>query len=445
MKIGIVSMGCPKNLVDSEVMLGLLEKEGYEVSDEIAESDLAIVNTCSFIRDAKEESIDMILELANLKKEGKLKKLIVAGCLPQRYREELTNELKEVDGFVGTNSIADIGRIVQETLNGEQVVRIGKERYLYDHDTPRYLIAPKHSVYIKIAEGCDNRCSYCIIPEIRGSYISRPMESIIEEAEKLIDAGAKELNLISQDTTSYGKDIYGGPVLNKLLRRLVKIDGIRWIRLLYTHPAHFTDELIETIASEPAICKYIDLPLQHINDDILARMGRKVTKDSILSLLKNLRERIEGLVLRTSFIVGFPGETEEAFKELLGFIEEIRFERLGVFAYSKEEGTLAYGFDSHIQEKTKHNRLKAVMELQRSISGQYNQSLLGKRFTVLVDEVDENDPHLYIARTYGDAPEVDGEVLVRSRRVCSKGEFLDVRVIDTYEYDLVAEAVHEFA
>jgi ribosomal protein S12 methylthiotransferase len=271
------------------------------------------------------------------------------------------------------------------------------------------------------------------------------MESIIEEAERLIDAGAKELNLISQDTTSYGKDIYGGPVLNKLLRRLVKIDGIRWIRLLYTHPAHFTDELIETIASEPAICKYIDLPLQHINDDILARMGRKVTKDSILSLLKNLRERIEGLVLRTSFIVGFPGETEEAFKELLGFIEEIRFERLGVFAYSKEEGTLAYGFDSHIQEKTKHNRLKAVMELQRSISGQYNQSLLGKRFTVLVDEVDENDPHLYIARTYGDAPEVDGEVLVRSRRVCSKGEFLDVRVIDTYEYDLVAEAVHEFA
>jgi len=443
MKIGIVSLGCPKNLVDSEVMVGLLEKDGYEVSEDLTESDLVIVNTCSFIKDAKEESIDTIMELAKLKKDGKLKKLLVAGCLPQRYKEDLANELKEVDGFVGINSIPDIGKVVQDTLNGKRVIHIENTRYLYSHDTPRRLIAPSHSVYIKVAEGCDNRCSYCIIPEIRGHYTSRPMESIVEEADNLVENGAKEINLISQDTTFYGKDIYGRYALSELLKKLARIDGIKWLRLLYTHPAHFTDELIDTIADEISICKYIDLPLQHISDNILERMGRNVTKCEILSLLKKLRERIAGLVLRTSFIVGFPGETEDEFKELLDFIEEIRFERLGVFTYSKEEDTPAYGFDFHVNEGTKRKRLNAVMELQKSISQEYNQSLSGKKFQVLVDEIDDKDRHLVIARTYGDAPEVDGQVFVKSCRVCSKGEFLDVKVIDTYEYDLVAETINE--
>lgn len=438
-KVGMLSLGCPRNLVDSEVMLGLLERAGYELSEEAVNSDIAIINTCAFIRQAEEESIDAILQLGQLKKERRVKALIVCGCLPQRYKEtKLNMSLREVDAFVGSGDHSKIVDICRRTLNGERVFEVTFPEFIYDHSTPRSFITAPHFAYVKVAEGCDHHCSYCIIGKLRGRYRSRPIDSILKEARSLSERGVKEINLVGQDITSYGKDLWGRSRLADLLEGLADISSIRWIRLLYTHPANFSDELIETIATSPNICKYIDLPLQHINDRILAEMGRTVTKKDILNLIDRLRSGIPGLALRTTFIVGFPGETDEEFEELLEFMEQIRFERLGIFTYSREEGTPAYSFPNQIPEKVKERRFEEAMKLQQDISKEHNDTLLGKVVEVLIDEKDPNEPDLFLARTAQDAPEVDGQVFVQSKNA-KVGEFLKVRIQDTLEYDLVGE------
>lgn len=439
-KVGMLSLGCARNLVDSEVMLGLLSKAGFELCDEIETSDVAIVNTCAFIREAKEESVDAILRVGELKKEGKVKAIVVAGCLPQRYGKMLFDELREVDALVGCGDHPKIVDIIGRILKGARVSKIGLPRFIYDHSMPRSFITPPHFAYIKVAEGCPHRCTYCIIGKLRGEFRSRPIDSILEETRLLSERGVKEINLVSQDTTSYGMDLYGRPRLADLLEGIASLDSIRWIRVLYTHPAHLTDELIETVARHHNICKYIDLPLQHINDRILARMGRPVVKEDILNLIAKLRNSIPGLAIRTTFIVGFPGEIEDEFEELLEFMRDIRFERLGIFTYSREEGTPAYSFSDQIPAKVKQRRFDEAMRLQQDISNQINESILGKVVEALVDERGPNDPTLFIARTESDAPEVDGQVFVRSKGA-KVGDFLKVRITDTLEYDLVGEVV----
>jgi len=429
-KIGILSLGCPKNLVDSEALLGDLANKGYKIVDEVAKSDIAIVNTCAFIEDAKKESIDAILDLIQLKKEGKIKKVIVAGCLSQRYSKTLRKELKEVDAFLG--------------------IRDFSKNYAPD----RLLITPPHFAYVKISDGCDNKCKYCVISKIRGSYKSRAMGSIVKEIKRLHHSSngrLGEINLVSQDLTYYGMDLYGKLSLAKLLYRLDEgnfikdTKNIKWIRLLYAHPAHFTDELIGAIKNIGRVCKYIDLPVQHINDKILKTMGRKVTKKYILDLIYKLRNNIPGIAIRSSLIVGLPGEGEKEFKELLEFMEEIKFERLGIFTYSREEDTPAYNFKNQVSENIKKQRFQKAMELQQNISNQINKNFLGKTITVLIDEKDVNDPTSYIARSYADAPEVDGQVYVKQvgGEHCSPllkvGDFVDVKITDTFEYDLVGE------
>lgn len=442
-KVGMLSLGCPRNLVDSEVMLGLLERAGYELSEEVVDSDIAIINTCAFIRQAEEESIDAILQLGQLKKERRIKALIVTGCLPQRYKEtKLDLSLREVDALVGSGDHPKIVEICRRVLNGERAFEVTFPKFIYDHSTPRSFITPPHFAYVKVAEGCDHHCSYCIIAKLRGRYRSRSIDSILKEARSLSQRRVKEINLISQDTTSYGRDLYGRNRLPELLEGLADLSSIRWIRLLYTHPAKFSDELIKTIATSPNICKYIDLPLQHINDRILAEMGRSITKEDILNLIDRLRSGIPDLALRTTFIVGFPGETEEEFEELLGFMGQIRFERLGIFTYSREEGTPAYSFSNQIPQKVKERRFDEAMKLQQDISKEQNLSLLGRVVEVLVDERDPNDPDLFLARTARDAPEVDGQVFVQSKNA-KVGEFLKVRITDTLEYDLVGEGIEK--
>ncbi|MFH1406631.1 MAG: 30S ribosomal protein S12 methylthiotransferase RimO [Candidatus Omnitrophota bacterium] len=415
MRIGYLSLGCAKNLVDTEIMLGALKEKGHVISDELDGADIAIVNTCAFIKEAKQESIDVILKCARLKEEGKLKYLVVAGCLPQRYKGELVNELKEVDVFLGV------------------------PKSLYTHKSPRHAISPAHYAYIKIADGCINRCSYCAVPFIRGPYRSRELESVVKEAQFLTgDCGAKEINLIAQDTTLYGKDIYKKPRLPELLEKLNNIKGKFWIRLLYTHPAHVSGELIAAMKELPKLCRYIDLPLQHINDAILKKMRRHITKKQILALIGTLRDNIPELTIRTSLIVGFPGETKTQFEELLGFMKNIKFERLGAFVYSREENTAAAKFPDQVPEKIKKQRLNEVMALQEEISKEVNSRFLGKKLEVLIEEKAKKS---YIGRTEADAPEVDGCVYVESKRKLNPGDFVNARIIDTLEYDLVGEAI----
>jgi len=424
-KIGILSLGCPKNLVDSEALLGDLANKGYKIVDEVAKSDIAIVNTCAFIEDAKKESIDAILDLIQLKKEGKIKKVIVAGCLSQRYNKALRKELKEVDAFLG--------------------IRDFSKNYAPD----RFLITPPHFAYVKISDGCDNKCNYCVISKIRGSYKSRAVGSIVKEIRKLHhDSRGRlgEVNLVSQDLTYYGMDLYGKLSLAKLLYRLDEGEfvkdtkNIKWIRLLYAHPAHFTDEFIGAIKNIGRVCKYIDLPVQHINDKILKTMGRKVTKKYIFDLIYKLRSNIPGIAIRSSLIVGLPGEGEKEFKELLEFMNEVKFERLGIFTYSREEDTPAYNFKNQVSENIKKQRFQKAMQLQQDISNQINKTFLGKTITVLIDEKDVNDPASYIARSYADAPEVDGQVYVKNvGSPLRPGDFVDVKITDTFEYDLVGE------
>lgn len=409
-KVGILSLGCPRNLVDSENLLGRLNFKGYSVVD-IKDADIALVNTCAFIEEAKKESIEAILELIDLKKEGKLKKVIVCGCLPQRYKELLKKELPEVDAFVGKISL--------------------------NHSSQRFPITPKHFAYLKICEGCVNNCSFCVIPQIKGKFVSLKVGSILEEVAEFNREHLSELNIIGQDISGYGLDLAGKEDLASLIRRVAKIaDKIHWIRLLYLNPARITDELLAVIRDEPKLCKYIDIPIQHINSRVLKSMNRRTNKKEIVEIITKIRKILPGVALRTSIIVGFPGETEKEFNELLQFIEEIKFERLGAFTYSREEGTAAYDFKAQVPQKIKSQRLDLVMTTQRDISKSVNDKLLGKTLEVLVDEEDNNR---YLGRTQHDAPEVDGLVYINSRKKLRPGDFVKVNINDTLEYDLVGE------
>ncbi|MBU4228607.1 30S ribosomal protein S12 methylthiotransferase RimO [bacterium] len=443
MQIGIKSLGCPKNFVDTEVICGKLREKGYQISEKIDNSDIVIINTCGFIRDAVEESIEEILNLIKLKKEGKIKHIIVTGCLPQRYKDDnLNQEFPEVDAFLGVGDLLKIDIVIKSVLQGEQIFKVSPEpKFLYNHNTPRTILTPQHYAYIKISEGCQNNCSYCLIPQIRGNHRSRKMEDIIEEV-KIISAkqNLSEIILIGQDTTLYGIDLYGEYKLAELLKKLslLELNNLKWIRFLYTHPAHYNDELIEVIANYPKICPYLDLPLQHISDKILKRMNRPIKKRYVISLINKLRDRISNLTLRTTFMVGFPGETDKDFEELLNFVKEFRFERLGTFIFSREEGTPAYDFPQQIPMRIKKERLKKLMLTQQLISKEINSSYMGKEIEVLIDEIKSGKPKIAIGRTKGDAPEIDGKVIIRGDKT-KVGRFIKVKVTEASEYDLTGE------
>jgi len=438
--VGLISLGCPRNLVDSEVMLGLLRKHGFKVSQDITDCDAAIVNTCSFIEDAKKESIAIILQLIDLKKEKKIKAIVVTGCLPQRYSKELRSELKEIDAFLGTADFVKTPEVIKKVLSGKAHTGvISQPTFLYDHTYKRDLITPKHFVYIKLSEGCDNNCSYCIIPKIRGRLRSRSSESILKEFKSLTEKNEiSELSLIGQDITLFGVDCDGKPKLAELLKKLTGLNKVRWIRLLYTHPEHYTDELIEVIKTEPSICKYLDLPLQHITDRMLKLMNRHTDRGSMVGLIKRLRKEIPNLALRTTFIVGFPGETDKEFKELYAFVREMEFERLGVFEYSREEGTPAYDFKDQVPDKIKAERFTQIMQLQQEVATEVNKKFMGRELDVLIDEVEEQQ---YVGRTEYDAPEVDGNCFVTSKKKHKPGDFIKTKITDTLEYDLVGKEI----
>ena len=441
-KIYLLSLGCPRNLLDSEVLLELLEQKGFALAEVPEDADVAIVNTCGFIEDAKQESINSILQLVDFKKQGKIKKIVVTGCLSQRYPEELTSEIEEIDGMFGTSDFTKIPDFLETVLAGKKVKKINQNPdFLYSHLTGRKILTKPHSVYLKIQEGCSNKCSYCIIPELKGPRRSRSIESVIEEIKSLKSRhDIKELLVIGQDTTSFGLDKSGTSELAELIKKISLEVKEGWVRLLYTHPAHFTDELINVYRDTKNLCKYVDLPIQHINDRILSKMNRRVKKETIVSLVSKIREKVKKVVLRTSVIVGFPGETEEEFNELLGFLKEIKFERLGAFMYSQEEGTPAAEFDDQISQEIKEERFDKIMRLQQEISDEINQKYFDKTLEVLIDEKDETVSDQYIGRTQMDAPDVDGVVYVKGKNL-KVGDFAKVLITGTMEYDLIGEAI----
>lgn len=441
MKVGMISLGCPRNLVDSELILGLLKDKGYTIVSEIARSDIAIVNTCAFIKDATDESLETILSLIALKEKKRIKHIIVAGCLPQRYKKDLRKELKEVDGFIGTSDLMRIDTVIDKVLTKHKGYAVSKvPKLVYSDSHKRDLISPRHSIYIKIQEGCANNCSYCVIPIIRGGLRSRPIDSILKEIKGLSGKkGISELNIIGQDTTLYGYDLYKEKKIPDLLRKIASLNTSKWIRLLYTHPAHYTDDLIAAIRDTDAVCKYVDLPVQHISDKILRKMKRSTSSDSIRLLIGKLRKEIPNMAIRSTVMVGFPGETDSDFKKLLNFIKEVRFERLGAFIYSNEEGSSSYKFKDQITDRVKGERLQAVMELQKEISREYNESFINKRLEVMIDEKNPDEDAGYIGRTEFDAPSVDGQVFVRGGNF-APGDFVNVKIVDTLEYDLVGVA-----
>lgn len=443
MKIFFISLGCDKNLVDSEIMLGLLHKAGYEFTDNENEAEIIIINSCCFIQDAKEESINTILEMAQLKETGNLKALIVAGCLAQRYREEIKTEIPEVDGILGTASYDGIVEIVNRVLEGEKAEKFKDLSNSPKQEAPRILTTGGWYAYLKIAEGCDKHCTYCIIPKIRGEYRSVPMGELLTEAAELAGKGVRELLLVAQETTLYGKDLYGEKYLSKLLRELCKIDGIEWIRILYCYPEEITEELIQTIKTEPKICHYLDLPIQHASDTVLKKMGRHTNQEQLRTTIHKLRTEIPDIVLRTTLISGFPGETEEQHKELLRFVNDMEFDRLGVFTYSPEEDTPAARMDGQIDEKIKEQRRNEVMELQQEIAFEHAENMVGKILHVLIEGKLENE-NAYIGRSYMDAPNVDGYVFVNTERELLSGEFVSVRITGAKEYDLIGEIENEF-
>lgn len=439
----IISLGCARNLVDSEVMAGTLRKSGLTMMPEGKAADLCVVNTCAFIAPAREESVEAIIEAAHLKKEGKVKRLVIAGCLPQYYKNKLLKELPEVDLIVGTSDFPRIARLVTGLRKGQMRSAVSSRLdYLYDGNSPRFTFTPRHYKYIKVSEGCSNFCSYCVISRLRGPFRSRTIRSVMEEVRKISKGGSvREIELIGQDTTLFGIDQYGRPALQYLLADLCGLkNGPRWIRLLYTHPAHYSDELIATIRNEERVCKYLDLPVQHASDRILKRMNRKTTRRDIRELIARLRKRIPGLVLRTSVIVGFPGETDDDFAELLDLIRQTRFERLGAFVYSREEGTKAHAFEGQVPEGVKKERFDEVMRLQQKISLEKNRALLGKTVEVLIDEKAPDGKGTFVGRTQGDAPEIDGVVYVSGKNM-KAGEFCKVKITDSLEYDLVGKAL----
>ncbi len=433
-KVSLVSLGCSKNLVDAEEMMGILEAAGFELVVDEEDAEIMIVNTCAFIDDAKQESIDCIMELIEYKKKDPNRILVVTGCMSQRYKEELIKEIPEIDIVIGTNEYDKIAGIIKMHTSGNAEIYCSDE-YMSCDRLPRIVTTPDYMAYLKIAEGCDNHCTYCVIPSIRGKYRSRTIEDIVAEAKSLAEKGVKELVVIAQDTTRYGMDIYGEYRLPKLLDELCKIEGIRWIRIHYCYPELVTDELIDTIARQDKICNYLDIPIQHCNDRILKLMGRRTNKAEILSIIKKLRERIPDVIIRTSLIAGFPTETEEEFDELRGFVTETEFDRLGVFAYSQEEGTAAARLDGQLDEDEKKNRQEVIMIDQAAVSEELNSKKVGRTFEVLVEGYD-NLIKQYYGRTYGDSEEIDGKVFFTSDTKLQSGNFADVEITDYMEYDL---------
>lgn len=436
MKLLFISLGCDKNLTDTEVMLGLLASRGYEMTDDECKADIIVINTCCFIHDAKEESIQNILEMAEYKKEGSLKALIVTGCLAQRYRQEILDEIPEVDAVLGTTAYDQILDAVDEALKGQNSVRMEDLQRLPKVEAKRQVTTGGHFAYMKIAEGCDKHCTYCIIPKIRGRFRSRPMEELIREAEELAEQGVKELILVAQETTLYGKDLYGEKSLPVLLRKLCKISGLRWIRVLYCYPEEITDELIRVMKEEPKICHYLDLPIQHANDDILKRMGRKTSKQELIDIVGKLRKEIPDICLRTTLITGFPGETQEQYEELYRFVSEMEFDRLGVFTYSPEEDTPAALMPDQIEESVKEERQAELMELQQEIAFEAAENMVGKEVLVMI-EGKVADENVYVGRTYKDAPNIDGLIFVETGVELVSGDFAKVRVTGALEYDLI--------
>lgn len=447
MKIGVVSLGCPKNLVDSETMLGLIHEENYEITNDPSEAEIIIVNTCGFIESAKEESINTILQMAEYKKSGSCKYIIVTGCLSQRYAEELFNELPEADAIAGVEVYDEIGSIIKRVINGERfimlerskpdVIYTSKETFL-----PRILTTPSYTAYLKIAEGCDNCCSYCAIPKIRGPYRSKPMEQVLKEAKALTANGVKELIVVAQDTTRYGEDLPGGKLLlADLLTELNKIESLKWIRVMYCYPNNFTDELIETFASLDKVCKYVDLPLQHASNRLLASMNRYDTREEVETLLAKLRKRIPGIVIRTTFIVGFPGETDADFEELKEFVEQQRFENAGVFAYSQEEGTVAGAMPNQIPDEIKQERYHELMALQAQISEEIHKDTEGQTLEVLVEGIEEDGSGLHYGRSYREAPDIDGLVFIENPGDIKPGCFVKVNILQGFTYESVGERI----
>ncbi|GIP36885.1 ribosomal protein S12 methylthiotransferase RimO [Paenibacillus sp. J31TS4] len=438
-KVKVVTLGCEKNLVDSEIMSGLIDARGYQLVQDKEEATVIIVNTCGFIDAAKEESVNTILDMADLKKTAQLKALIVSGCLTQRYKELLMEEMPEIDGIVGTGDFDKITDIVDKALAGKRPVLVGNPVFNYEQALPRRLETPRYTAYVKIAEGCDNACTFCSIPMMRGKFRSRSMESILDECARLAEQGVKEISLIAQDSTNYGTDLYDGFMLPTLMNKVSEVPGIEWVRLHYAYPGFFTDELIETIASNPKICKYIDMPLQHSEDSILKRMRRPGRQRDTRELVRKIRARIPDVALRTSIIVGFPGETEEDFENLVAFVKELEFDRLGVFTYSMEEDTPASRLPDQLPEEVKEYRANTLMEVQRQISNKLNGKRIGQELQVLIERYDgRND--VYIGRSQYDAPEIDGEVFVSKCNV-GIGEIANVKISHSLEYDLSGEAI----
>lgn len=441
-KVALVSLGCSKNLVDSEVMLNILSSNSYKLTQDANEADVIIVNTCGFIESAKQESIDSIIELGQLKNNGNCKVLIASGCLAERYKEDLINEMPELDAVIGTGDYKSILEVIESAMAGSKVIKYGNQESVDIHDLPRVISTIATSTYLKIAEGCDNRCTYCIIPSLRGKYRSRRFEDILKEATQLAGMGIKELNVIAQDTTRYGMDLYGKYRIAELLDELSKIEGIEWIRLQYSYPDEFEDDLIDIIATNDKICKYLDIPIQHASNSILKRMGRRTTKEEIKDLVIKLRGKIPNIALRTSLIVGFPGETESDFKELVDFVKDIRFDRLGVFTYSREEDTPAFQMKDQVPDEIKSKRQERIMLLQSDISLDNNQKMVGKVVKVFIEGIEGNK---YYGRSYKDAPEIDGNVFFSSKEKHNPGEFTYVKIIEASEYDLIGEEMNEYS
>ncbi len=444
-KIAFVSLGCDKNSIDSEIMLSLLKEHGYEITKNDEEADVIVINTCAFIQDAKEESINTIIEMGQYKEEGKCQAIVVTGCLAQRYNKEILEELPEADAVVGTGSYEQIVNVIDEVLSKPGTKKTSllplENRPL--HYMKREIITPGYFEYLKIAEGCDNHCTYCIIPKLRGKYRSRLKEDLLQEARDLADAGVKELMIVAQDITKYGRDLYTDYFLPELLRDLCRIEGIEWIRLLYCYPEDVSDDLIRVMKEEPKILHYIDIPIQHCSDRVLRQMARKHSQQQLKDLIAKLRKEIPDVAIRTTLITGFPGETEEDFLEMMDFVRESRFDRLGVFKYSQEEDTPAAAREDQIDEDIKQERFDALMQLQQAVSEEISAEMVGKELTVLIEgrlpEEEEGDVNVYEARSYKDAPDIDGFVFVYSERELRSGDFVKCRIVGAYEYDLIGE------
>ena len=442
MKILFVSLGCDKNLVDTEMMLGELLGKGYEFTDDETDADIVVVNTCCFIGDAKEESINALLEMAELRKDGQIKVLVAAGCLAQRYKEEIQVEIPEVDVIIGTTAIDKIVEAIDEVLSGNAQNHYEDINAKPFTESERVVTTGGHFAYLKIAEGCDKHCTYCIIPKVRGNFRSVPMDNLVKQAKKLAQKGVKELILVAQETTLYGMDLYGKKSLPELLHELGQIPGIFWIRILYCYPEEITDELIQAIKNEPKVCHYLDIPIQHASDRILKRMGRRTNQEQLRSMIEKLREEIPDICLRTTLITGFPGETEEDHEELMQFINDMEFDRLGAFAYSQEEDTAAAMMPDQIEEEIKLERQQDIMELQQEIAFEKAEEMVGRVLTVMI-EGKVTDEDVYVARTYRDAPNVDGYLFLNTTATLMTGDLVKVMVTDSNEYDLVGEMYHE--